>query len=157
MLSLKTIGKRENTTTIELRGQQVEVRGLTLADRDKIDRLFLRPLAPLGQDPRAGDAAPIGPNTADPEYRRAFAAWSGRRVLIEAAVSLDWEIADPPSPGVHHWDATADDEAMRSWAKRAAIEIAQSGLSEAELDLVLNAADRVERGVERGGESPRGN
>lgn len=139
MLSLKTIGERENQTTVTLRGREVTVRGLTVAERDRLRVLFLRPEPPVGKPPHKGDLAPPEPLRGDPEYRRKLAEHTSLVLAVEAAIALDWRTEDGEP-----WQINAPD--AERWARQAAAEIANAGFSEAELNVVFKAIQDVEAG-----------
>lgn len=144
-LTLKTIGKRNNRATVMLRGESVEVRGVSAAERDKIASMYLDPLPPIGRDPRLGDGAPSDqPNTADPGYRRELMIARARRVLIRFAVATDYVTAEG-----HRWDAAAEHGLNKRWWAAVESELAtiDPPLSDAEIDTVLEAAGKCESGA----------
>lgn len=147
MLSLKTIGSRANTTTITLRGEAVEVRGLTVAERDRLRVLFLKPVPPVGRNPEKGDMAPEEPLYNSPEYRAKCEKRTALMLAVEFAIATSWQTADGST-----WSMDHDDESCRVWATKAAKEVAEAGLSDAEVDQVFRAITAVERGGD-----PRGN
>ncbi|MCA9556525.1 MAG: hypothetical protein KC933_41255, partial [Myxococcales bacterium] len=139
--------ERENETDVVLRGRTVRVRGLTVRDRDLLRVLFLRPTPPVGKNPDKGDLAPEEPLVNDPGYRAKVEARTAQVLAAEFAIATRWQTEDGGE-----WDPTKPEAECRAWAKRAAAEVAGSGLSDAEVETVFRAVALLERGGD-----PRGN
>jgi hypothetical protein len=150
MLSLKTIGTRENTATVTLRGNAVEVRGLTIADHRRIDAALLAPMPPVGKNPEKGDLAAPEPLYNDPGYRAKVAEHVAMLMAAEFIVSTGWTTAAGKT-----WSAVAaNPEHAAAFLRTATEELIEAGIGKAELEVVNNAAESLAAG--KGG-NPRGN
>jgi len=143
MLSLDKLAARENTTTITLRGEEVAVRGLTIAERALIDDIYLLPGRPKEDATEAELVA----------YKRGVNTCVAGRMAAAAAVALDWTIE-----GGKTWADVRDDTGLaKQFLKRCGEEFVTANLSRAELDAVLEAVERVEKPAAATAETARKN
>jgi len=142
MLSLESIGKAQNTTTITLRGQEVPVKGLSALDVLTLESLWDRPVPPMIPDPTKGDLAPKVTDPADPVYVAQFGQWHARITIAHAAIAVDWVTAD----SVHWREVRSDPDLARAWAARAIDEMGDAELTRADIEKITDAFDQIENG-----------
>lgn len=147
MLSLERIGKRENTATVVLRGETVTVRGLTARDHARIDQALPPPTPPVGPDPSKGDLAPHVERRDDPAYRSAVMRRVAQRMLAQFAAAVDWQTAEGvPWTEAAAGEGPAAEQKLAAYLETVEEEAARAELSRAELDVVLETSERLERG-----------
>lgn len=90
MTGLLALIDRLGKGTVRIRGEDVAIRALTDLESGALDRIWPRPLPPVNLRPMgAGSLAPLVENENDPEYKRAFTAWSRQRCSLEVAIATD--------------------------------------------------------------------
>lgn len=129
-----------STNRINLRGKEVVVRALSVAESDAIRKAFPRPIAPVQPPRHKGSKAEAEPDEYDPDHQKRVTDWLIKCYRIEAAAGVGWVTASGLTFG------TQGVVEIAKWAE-AAIEEMASVLTDVEMGMIREAQAKASSGA----------